>query len=210
VTVIHISAESPALQDRAPQADAPADELGTLMLAAQAGDRQAYRQLLDAVALRLRRLIRRRAPWMPEDEVEDLVQETLISVHLARASYDPARPFMPWLAAIARHRMADAARRFARRAALDLAAGDLAETFCDAPTNNHAENVVNFLAVRRAMATLSPAERQALIMLRFRQLTLAEAAQESGTSVAALKVAVHRASKRLRGALGGDERDADG
>lgn len=187
-----------------------AGDLGALMLAAQAGNRQAYRRLLDAVAVRLRRLIRRRAPWLPVEDVEDLVQETLISVHLARASYDPARPFMPWLAAIARCRMADAARRFARRAALDLAAGDLAETFCDVPTNNHSENVVNFLAVRQAMTALSPAERQALIMLRFRQLSLAEAAEESGTSLAALKVAVHRASKRLWGALGGDDRDADG
>lgn len=174
------------------------------MRAAQAGDETSYRRLLKEIALRLRARIRRKAPYLPEDEVEDLVQETLISVHLARASYDPARPFMPWLAAITHCRMVDAARRHGRRTALDLAITDLGETFCDTCTNNHAENVVNFLAVRRAIEALSPAERDAMVMLRLRQMTLAEAAAETGTSVAALKVAMHRAARRLRHELEGD------
>ncbi|PKP84667.1 MAG: RNA polymerase [Alphaproteobacteria bacterium HGW-Alphaproteobacteria-2] len=183
------------------------DPLGALMQAAQSGDRGAYRSLLERLTLRLRLLIRRRAPWLDRDEIEDLVQETLISVHLARASYDPARPFLPWLATIARCRIADAARAYGRRAALDVAMSESVETFCSAATNNHAENVVNFLAVRRALGTLSPAERDALSMLRLRQLTLSEASEESGTSVAALKVAVHRAGKRLRGVLEGENPD---
>lgn len=190
-------------------AQAVADPLGALMQAAQAGDRGAYRSLLERLALRLRILVRRRAPWLDRDEIEDLVQETLISVHLARASYDPARPFLPWLAAIARCRIADAARAHGRRAALDVAMSESAETFCATATNNHAENVVNFLAVRRALVALSPAERDALTMLRLRQLTLAEASEESGTSVAALKVAVHRAGKRLRGVLEGENKDEE-
>ncbi len=188
-------------------AKAAQDPLGALMQAAQAGDRGAYRSLLERLTLRLRIMVRRRAPWLDRDEIEDLVQETLISVHLARASYDPERPFLPWLATIARCRIADAARAHGRRAALDVAMSESAETFCGTATNNHAENVVNFLALRRALGTLSPAERDALSMLRLRQLTLAEASEESGTSVAALKVAVHRAGKRLRGALEGEKPD---
>lgn len=188
-------------------AKAGADPLGALMQAAQAGDRGAYRSLLERLTLRLRILVRRRAPWLDRDEIEDLVQETLISVHLARASYDPSRPFLPWVGAIARCRIVDAVRARGRRAALDVAVSDSIETFSGSETNNHAENVVNFLAVRRALDTLSPAERDALTMLRLRQMTLAEASQESGTSVAALKVAVHRAGKRLRGVLEGEMTD---
>lgn len=186
---------------------AAVDPLGSLMQAAQAGDRVAYRSLLERLAPRLRMVVKRRAPWLDHDEIEDLVQETLVSVHLARASYDPARPFLPWLTAIARCRIADAARAYGRRTALDVAMSESAETFYASATNNHAENVVNFLAVRRALVALSPAERDALTMLRLRQLTLAEASEESGTSVAALKVAVHRAGNRLRAVLEGDNKD---
>ena len=114
---------------------------------------------------------------------------------------------MPWLAAITHCRMVDAARRHGRRAALDLAVSDLSETFCAPCTNNPAENVVNFLAVRRAIEALSPAERDAMVMLRLRQMTLAEAAAETGTSVAALKVAMHRAARRLRHALEDDDNE---
>lgn len=187
------------------RAASPAERLAALMVAAQAGDREAYRTLLDDVALRLRNLVRARAPWLGHADVEDLVQDILLSLHASRATWEPARPFMPWLATIARHRMADHARRYGRRAALHLACQDLAETFGPVPANNHAETVVNFLTARDALARLSPTERAAVDMLRLRQMTLAEAAQESGSTVAALKVAVHRATRRLRGFTGGGE-----
>lgn len=197
--------------ERHAQAANPAQRLAALMCAAQAGDQAAYRTLLDDVALRLRNLVRARAPWLGHADVEDLVQDILLSLHASRATWDPARPFMPWLATIARHRMADHARRYGRRAALHLACQDLAETFGPVPANNHAETVVNFLTARDALARLSPTERDAVDMLRLRQMTLAEAAQESGSTVAALKVAVHRATKRLRGyTAGGDGSGKDG
>ena len=66
---------------------------------AQQGDRAAYGALLTAAQARLRRYFARRI--MPH-QLDDLVQETLLAVHRKLASYDPARPFMPWLGAIAR------------------------------------------------------------------------------------------------------------
>ncbi|MCC5986224.1 MAG: RNA polymerase sigma factor [Pararhodobacter sp.] len=138
---------------------------------------------------------------MGNADVEDMVQDILLSLHRARASWDPTRPFLPWLVTIARNRLADNARRYARRNALDLAVRDITETFCDVPTNGGAESVVNFLAVREAMNSLSPTERRAVELVRLREMSLVEAAEESGSTVAAMKVAVHRAMLKLRTAL---------
>lgn len=179
--------------------------LDALMTLALQGDEVAYRRVLDEVARRMRRLIQGRAPWLQPADVEDVVQDTLMSLHMARATWDPARPFVPWIAAIARNRLADHARRFGRRSALDVAMQDFAETFGTARTNDHAQTVVDFVSVNGALSELTPAEREALEMLRLRQLSLVEAAAESGSSVTALKVAVHRASKRLRDALARDK-----
>lgn len=179
------------------------------MSAAQNGDAAAYRILLEQLASHLRGLIWVRAPYLTYEDVEDLVQDVLMSLHLARDTWEPGRPFRPWLASIARNRMADHARRYGRRVSIDLQITDLDETFCDESTNNHAEKVVNFLAVRDALAALPPSEKAAVRMLRLQQMTLCEAAEHSGTSIAALKVAVHRATRRLRGLLGDDKRDGD-
>lgn len=172
--------------------------LEDLMRQAQAGDARAYQLLLSEVAIRVRRLVSRRAPWLSPADREDVVQDILLSVHQARATWDPARPFLPWMVAIARARLADNARRYARRATIDLALSDLAETFCDLPTNYISESVVNLLTVRKAMKGLTPAEQQAVNLLRLREMSLAEASAASGSSVAALKVAIHRAMRKMK------------
>lgn len=189
----------PARQPNEPPKTAPALEM--LMQQAQSGDPVAYGLLLSEVSVRMRRLVRRRAPWLSPEDVEDMVQDILLSLHRARATWDPARPFLPWMVAIARARLADNARRYARRAAIDLAVSDLAETFCDIPTNITAETVVNLMSVRKAMRDLTPAERQAVELLRLREMSLNEAAEASGSTVAALKVAIHRAMRKLRATL---------
>lgn len=175
--------------------------LEPLMTRAQAGDGAAYHALLSEVAVRMRRLVRRRAPWLSPEDTEDLVQDILLSLHQARGTWDPARPFLPWMVAIARARLADNARRYARRAAIDLAAADLAETFFDSATNITEATVVNMMSVRKAMDDLTPTERQAVELLRLREMSLAEAAAASGSTVAALKVAIHRAMRKMRGTL---------
>ena len=87
----------------------PPSERAAWMARAQAGDGEAYRLLLDNVASDLRSFFRRRL--RETQEVEDHVQETLMTLHRARHTYDPARPFEPWLYAIARNTLADAFRR---------------------------------------------------------------------------------------------------
>ena len=175
------------------------------MRRAQAGDAAAYRVLLDDVAGRMRRLVRRRAPWLQHSDVEDMVQDILLSLHQARGTWDPERTFLPWIVAIARSRLADGARRYVRRTAIDVAASDLAETFCDMRTNTNAENVVNLLSVNKAMESLTKTEQQAVELLRLREMTLAEAAAASGSTVAALKVAMHRAKLKMKATLWKDD-----
>jgi DNA-directed RNA polymerase specialized sigma24 family protein len=105
------------------------ERLAALMRSAQDGDRSAYAALLSEVAALARQIVRRRFAFLQPQEVEDLVQDVLLSVHAARSTYDPERPFLPWLAALARNRIADGARRYARRTANEVVSERLPETF---------------------------------------------------------------------------------
>ncbi len=175
--------------------------LAELMRRAQAGDGRAYGELLRLVAPGLRQAVQRRCRLQSCD-VEDLVQDILLSLHAARATYDPARPFMPWLMAIARNRIADGARRYARRAANEVVSDDLPETFAGAGANMLIESYGDGEALARAMADLPPGQRRAVELMKLKELSLKEAAAASGMSVGALKVAVHRGMGALRKALG--------
>lgn len=173
------------------------------MVAAQAGDRAAYSALLTEIAPIVRRIVRRRFGFLSSEDVEDAVQEVLLSVHTARATYDGGRPFMPWLMALAHNRAVDAVRRIARRSGREVAVAEYPETFDPAETNPKDESYGDPEALRAAVAELPKGQRVAVEMLKFREMSLKEAAGASGMSVAALKVAAHRATKALRVALTG-------
>jgi RNA polymerase sigma-70 factor (ECF subfamily) len=184
------------------QVDDESRRLGELMRRAQEGDRRAYGELLRLIAPRLRRLVRQRSRRIQPCDVEDLVQDILLSLHAVRATYDPARPFMPWLTAIARNRIADGARREHRRAVNELATDKLPETFPAPGANRLIESYGDGEALARAMAELPPGQRRAVELTKLGELSLKEAAAASGMSIGALKVAVHRGMGALRKALG--------
>jgi RNA polymerase sigma factor (sigma-70 family) len=177
-------------------------QIASLMQAAQAGDNAAYGQLLKELTPRIRQIVRHRRRFLRVEDPEDLVQDILLSVHTVRATYDPRRPFMPWLVAIIRNRLADVARRDARRVAHEVTVDDLAVTFADTHANPSSQGVGDPDALKQAIQTLPPGQRDAIEMLKLRGLSLKEAAAESGTSVGALKVATHRAMATLRRVLG--------
>lgn len=174
--------------------------LAALMRRAQDGDRAAYASLLRDIAPVVRQAVRRRLRWLQPADVEDLVQDVLLSLHAVRATYDPTRPFRPWLFGIVRNRTADGARRHARRLAREVTVDEWTETFSASETNTE-ESYGDPEALRHAIAMLPQGQREALEMLKLRELSLKEAAARSGLSIAALKVAVHRAVKTLRRAL---------
>lgn len=171
------------------------------MQAAQDGDHASYNLLLKEILPIVRGVIRRRRSFLPAEDIEDLVQDVLLSLHSVLATYDPERPFFPWLMAIARNRLADSGRRHARLNANEVTVGELPETFRDAAANKGAEAFADRESLRQAMADLPPGQRQALDLLKLKELSLKEASAISGMSISALKVAVHRATKTLRKVL---------
>jgi len=175
--------------------------LAALMRAAQGGDTQAYVLLLKEITPRLRQIVRAQRGFLKIEDIEDIVQDVLLSLHAVRATYDPRRPFMPWLMAIARHRLADAARRYTRRAAHEVQVENVPVTFPDEGTNIDSSEYRDPEALRQAITTLPTGQRDAVEMLKLREMSLKEAAAVSGTSIGALKVSVHRALASLRKAL---------
>ncbi len=173
-----------------------------LMVAAQAGDRAAYGTLLGEVAGLLRNVFRSRYRFLERQDIEDIVQEGLLAIHSVRATYDPARPFLPWVMAIAHNRSVDAIRRRVRRDGREIAVDEYPETSDASAANLPGEGYGDPEALRLAVSELPEGQRKAVEMLKFRELSLKEASAESGMSVAALKVAVHRATKTLRLVLG--------
>jgi RNA polymerase sigma factor (sigma-70 family) len=175
--------------------------LADLMRAAQAGDQFAYAQVLNVLAPLLRRTIKRWRAFLKPEDIEDLVQDTLLSLHQARATYSPERPLLPWVMAIARNRVTDGARRYIARAAHEVVVDELPETFSGDETNIEG-GYGDPEALRLAIAALPPGQRQAIEMMKLREMSLKEAAAHSGMSIAALKVAAHRAMIALRKAMG--------
>jgi RNA polymerase sigma-70 factor (ECF subfamily) len=174
------------------------------MAAAQEGDRRAYARLLKQSAVLLRRAIAARCPYLQPGDVEDRVQDILLSVHEARATFDPARPFVPWLMAIARNRLADEARRYGRRATYEVGCEEPPETFSDHEANRDAQTVVDTMALQDAIKELPPVQRKVIEMVKLREMSHAEASQATGMSIAALKITVHRAVKQLRKLMGSE------
>jgi RNA polymerase sigma factor (sigma-70 family) len=174
--------------------------LATLMQAAQGGDTQAYVLLLKKITPRLRQIIRGRRRFLKIEDIEDLVQDILLSLHAVRATYDPRRPFMPWLMAITRHRLADGGRRYTRQAAHEVGVENLPVTFPDEEANID-YGYRDPEALRQAIRNLPPGQRDAIELLKLREMSLKEAAAASGTSIGALKVSVHRAMTALGKAL---------
>jgi RNA polymerase sigma-70 factor (ECF subfamily) len=128
-------------------------------------------------------------------------QDILLSIHEARRTYDPGRPLLPWIMAIARNRLADGARRYVSRTAYEVIVERLPETFPATDPNAYGGDYGDADALHRAIKVLPRGQRNAVEMLKLREMSLKEAAGFSGMSIAALKVAVHRGLSTLRRVL---------
>jgi RNA polymerase sigma factor (sigma-70 family) len=172
-----------------------------LMVAAQAGDKVAYETLLrDSVPL-IRAIARRQG--VSTDQVDDVVQEGLLTIHRARQTYDPSRSFTAWLRVIAERRAIDLLRQSGRRGARELHAPIAFENFPDAAADpagglHHADDAGR---VREALDSLPPRQREAVQSLVLNEQSLAEASAATQRSKGSLKVNLHRALKALRGSI---------
>jgi len=175
-----------------------------MMGAAQAGDARAYEALLRECLPLLRAICRARL--RDPTDAEDAVQDTLLTIHRARDSYNAARPFRPWLIAIAERRALDRIRSRGRRANREMpedAAGEIASGAPGAEIELDAQRAAAKL--RSAIEALPMAQRTALALTKLQDLSLAEASRRSGMTAGALKVATHRALQALRRRFGPEE-----
>lgn len=172
-----------------------------LMAKAQDGDRDSYRSLLKQIEPYVRSLAAR--CFSRPADAEDVVQDVLLTVHAVRNTYDPKRPFGPWLVAIANRRIIDRLRRHTRQKSREIELAPEHETFADVPANIESTTAAE-LALAGAIEKLPPDQREAIRMLKLKEMSLKEASNASGRSIAALKVATHRAIRNLRHLLKGE------
>lgn len=165
------------------------------MARAQDGDRHAYAALLTEVATLVEQFTRKRV--RQADACEEIVQDTLLSIHRDRHTYDPARPFRPWMYAIARHRLLDHLEKQRRWSRGDVVT-EVGLVACD-----HASvHVRAWRALQQALAQLSSTQRRVIQMLKLEGCSVAEISQRTGLSVSSVKVTAHRGYKKLRALLG--------
>jgi RNA polymerase sigma-70 factor, ECF subfamily len=173
------------------------------MRRARAGDEEAYAELLIVLATTARRYVQSRAgaqvPW-----IDDVVQETLVAIHHARQTFDDTRPFAPWFYAIAHNRLVDVLRREARINRREVGTDHWPDVASDSGVR---ESAVDMAAVKRALASLPPRQRDVIEQLKLRDRSVRDVAAQLGMTIAAVKVTAHRGYRTLRRLLGGDLRE---
>ena len=158
-----------------------------LMAAAQEGDKAAANVLLTEAGVWLERYFRRR---VTPHQIDDLVQEVLIAFYTKRATWDPSRPFLPWLAAIARYRWVDHLRKVYKHDAKELMDDDAVE-------DSEEEVVMARVSLDRLLAGLPEKQARVIEMVKIAGLSISEAAEKTGQSESLVKVNIHRGLKKL-------------
>jgi RNA polymerase, sigma subunit, ECF family len=181
--------------------DAREAQLQALLLAGLAGDAQAYRAFLAALALHIRAFLRRRLASRPA-EVEDLLQEVLLAVHNARHTYQAQQPLTAWVQAIARYKLVDYLRS---RARLDAHSAPLDDEELFA--NSDAEPAEASRDLARLLEQLPERQRLPIVHVKLQGLSVEETAQLTGFSSSAVKVGIHRGLKALAKLIGGKHED---
>jgi RNA polymerase sigma-70 factor, ECF subfamily len=159
---------------------------------AQGGDREAFYALFEDIGPLITTTLRRRLS--DQTEVEDVCQEILIAVYKSRHTYQPERPFEPWLFAIVRNVAGEYLRRNRQHFGFQMQMDELPETSTEGLSSLSVE-------LREALDQLSPTQIEALGLTKALGLSIAEASQRAGTTVASMKVRVHRAYDTLKKSL---------
>jgi RNA polymerase sigma-70 factor (ECF subfamily) len=169
------------------QPEEPEARLRLLMVRSLDGDSQAYRQLLGELSRYLRGYFARR---IGGQEVEDLLQETLLAVHLKRDTYDRALPFTPWAYAVARYKLVD---RFRRNHAPHVPLEDAGDLLA---VENTEESAMRG-DVTRLLELLPTRQRKLIEDVKLKGLSVKEAARRRGVTAVSARVMLHRSLKRL-------------
>jgi RNA polymerase sigma-70 factor (ECF subfamily) len=172
-----------------------------LMRAANRGDAKSYHRLLTELAPMLRGAARRgfaRYGVSPED-VEDVVQETLLALHLKRQTWNEAQPLVPWLLAIARNKLVDNLRRRGRRVHLPI------DEISDTLAAEEQVGDMNGVDAERLMARLKGRQRDIVLAISIEGASARQVAERLGMTEGAVRVALHRSLRSLAKALRGGQ-----
>lgn len=179
--------------------------LGAAMAAAQTGDRASYEVVLRDCVPIVQRIARHQGATA--DFLDDVVQDVLITIHGARATYDPSRSFVAWLTAITQRRTIDILRKRGRRGAHEVHSPAAFETHAaadnpeeDAARHSEAAQLLGFVD------ELPAGQREAVRALALEENSLEDASKSTGRTKTSLKVNLHRAIKTLRVRMGVDAR----
>ncbi len=175
-------------------------DLENIMRRCQGGDAIAFDELYAALSARLYGFLlkscRNRAT------ADDLLQETFVRIHRARATYRTGAPVLPWVFAIARHLAISRARSETRRGRREEVREDLGDLADPAASETAPEEDPRMDAIRAALEALPPGQREVVTMLKVSGMSLVEVAAATGSTVGAVKLKAHRAYEKIRAALG--------
>ena len=175
------------------------ERLRNLLILGLAGDDPAYRAFLQELSAHLRAFLRRRLVRLP-DEVEDLVQESLLAVHNQRHTYDAGQPLTAWIHAIAKYKLIDLLRRRARYDLLNEPLDD--ESAIASASDREAADARSDLG--KLLEQLPDRQRLPIVHMKLEGLSVAQTARLTGMSESAVKVGVHRGLKALAAIIRSD------
>ena len=170
-------------------------ELGELLRSGLEGDNASYAKFLSLITPLLRRMIRTK---ISGPDAEDVVQEVLISIHKARHTYDDKRPVMPWLLSIARFRLTDHLRKYyaqMRHQTVDIA--DFENSLADVTQGYSGHE-----SIEELLEHVKPKDQRILTMMHIEGYTAKEIGAQLRMNESAVKVAAHRAIKKIRDTFG--------
>lgn len=183
------------------RSSASEDRLRDLLLRGLAGEAPAYHAFLQELSAHLRAFLRKRLVRLP-DEVEDLLQESLLAVHNQRHTYDADQPLTAWVYAIAKYKLVDLLRRRANRDLLTDPLDEEIDVFSSADADADAAEARRDVA--QLLEQLPDRQRLPIIHMKLEGLSVAETARATGTSESAVKVGVHRGLKALAAMIKGE------
>jgi RNA polymerase sigma-70 factor (ECF subfamily) len=174
------------------------------MAAAQSGDEAAYRKLLEELLPFVRRRVRSRIS--SRADAEDVVQNALIAIHRGRHTYQPARPFGPWVGTVIRNCVVDWFRERGRRVSREVAVAE-PELFSEGVRDEEPGSQELAPVLAAALQALPAKQREAVELIHVHGLSVAEAAVEAGVTPGALKVRAHRGYRAMRARLATPENE---
>lgn len=165
--------------------------LGDLIIAANGGNQSAYAQFLTQILPLLRPMV---AKKITSADVEDVLQEVLISIHKARHTYDGGRPIIPWIIAIARFRISDYLRKhyaqMRHKMSDSCEIDNILANVTDEPLNNE--------SIDALLEKTDSKHKEILLLMHAQGYTAKEVGAKIGMNESAVKVAAHRAIKKIR------------